>query len=256
LVQKLVVYPDERVYITCTDVRTFDEKLENVLTDMKDTMQEHSLEVLAAIQIAYPYSIILIKDGDDYKEYINSRIISSSGNITSKETTLYYPDIEVDVPRYESIKIIYEDKNAKPCSANIDDIKLSTTLQRKIDYLHGGTFLDKLDKDTQERILAKKPQVETCPTFSKKDYFVSFADKLIGVMIIAFLALLFGYDNSINSYLAPSVVVIMIGYVVFAHYEAKQYTTCTSCQTGNNLGFFVKRSAIAIALAIASSFVS
>lgn len=71
MVQPLVIYPDERVNISCTDVRTFNETLENVLEDMRDTMEEHNLEAMSAIQIAYPYNIVLIKNGDDYDEYIN-----------------------------------------------------------------------------------------------------------------------------------------------------------------------------------------
>ncbi len=251
MVQELVVYPDQRIHIACTDVRKFDEKLEEVLTNMIDTMKEHSLEALSAIQIAYPYNIVIIKDGENYKEYINPRLIGSSGKVEVEETTAYYPDIKVTVPRYKNIKLIYQDKSGKDLHIDIDDEKLSSTMQRKLDYLYGGTFLDKVDKDTKERVessLSKNVEFteggDVCPTFSKKDYFVSFTDKLLIVMGIATIANIAHYKNEVANYLFPAVILLMIGFFFYAQYEAKKYRQCSSCQIGNNIGVIIKRTVL------------
>ncbi len=270
MVQPLVIYPDERVNITCTDVRTFNETLENVLQDMIDTMKEHNLEALSAIQIAYPYNIIVIKNGDSYDEYINPRILTNSGSFDSTEKTLYYPNVEVTVPRYENIKLIYENRKGEPKHVDIKDKKLSATLQRKIDYLFGGNFLDKVDKKTRENILdalAKDNPISVtmdnvCPTFSKKDYFVSFTDKLLFIMGISLILPLFNVSKetistlySIDKFLFPSIVALMIGFFFYAQYEAKKYKQCSSCQIGNNIGVIIKRVTLAIVFAIGSYFI-
>ena len=270
MVQPLVIYPDERVNISCTDVRTFNETLENVLEDMIDTMREHNLEALSAIQIAYPYNIVVIKNGDSYDEYINPRILTSSGTFDSTETTLYYPDVEVTIPRHENIKLIYENRKGEAQHADIKDKKLSATLQRKIDYLFGGNFLDKVDKKTRDNILqalAKENPIsvtmnDVCPTFSKKDYLVSFTDKLLFIMGISLFIPLFNVSKetistlySIDKFLFPSIIALMVGFFFYAQYEAKKYRQCSSCQIGNNIGVIVKRVTLATLFAVGSYFI-
>lgn len=269
MIQPLVIYPDERVNISCTDVRTFNETLDNVLEDMRDTMKEHNLEAMSAIQIAYPYNIVLIKNGDTYDEYINPRILTNSDVFQSTESTLYYPNVTVTVPRYGKIKLIYENRKGEAQHVDIEDKALAATLQRKIDYLFGGNFLDKVDKKRREEILdalAKDGRVpeasDVCPTFSKKDYFVSFSDKLLVFMGLSLLTPLFGLSKAtlqtiytIDKFILPTILILMLIFFFYAQYEAKKYKQCSSCQIGNNIGVIVKRSVAAIALAIAAYFV-
>lgn len=269
MIQPLVIYPDERVNISCTDVRTFNETLDNVLEDMRDTMKEHHLEAMSAIQIAYPYNIVLIKNGDTYDEYINPRILTNSDVFQSTETTLYYPNVTVTVPRYGKIKLIYENRKGEAQYVDIEDKLLASTLQRKMDYLFGGNFLDKVDKTRREEILdalAKDghvpPASDVCPTFSPKDYFISFSDKLLVVMGLSLLTPLFHFSKetlstiyTIDKFIFPSVLLLMVVFFFYAQYQAKQYRQCSSCQIGNNIGVIVKRSVAAIGLAIAAYFI-
>jgi peptide deformylase len=270
MVKELVIYPDERIHVACSDVRSFDESLTNLLNDMRDTIDANGLKALAAIQIAHPFNIIVVKNGDKFDEYINPRILKVEEEITSSETSAYYPDVTVEVPRrYKKIKLYYEDREGKPHYKDIDDIELSTTLQRKIDHLFGGTILDKVDKNKREAILEQLKNDgyyedcgDACPTFSKKDYFVSFSDKLLFFMTIFLLTPLFNLEESTISkiassynYLFPLVVVLMIGYFIYAWYESKKYRQCSSCQIGNNIGVVIKRVALGTALYTISKFI-
>ncbi|MCF6207758.1 MAG: peptide deformylase, partial [Sulfurovum sp.] len=152
MVQKLVVYPDDRMNCTSTDVRSFNQTLWDVIEDMRDTMEAHELEAMAAMQIAYPYNIILIREGDDYLEFINPRIIKNENLFDSEESSIHFPGITVTVPRYEKIKLVYEDRHGKVHYQDIEDKKLAATLQRKIDITFGGNLLDKVDKSKREKI--------------------------------------------------------------------------------------------------------
>jgi len=268
MVQKLVIYPDDRVNCTSTDVRSFNQTLWDVIRDMSDTMKAHDLEAMAAMQVAYPYNIILIKEGEGFHEYINLRIIQNHDLFDSEESSLYYPGVTVTVPRYSKIKIVYEDRNAKVHYADIDDPKLAATLQRKVDYTFGGNLLDKVDQNQREKILealAGKGLMplpeDVCPTFSKKDYFVSFSDKLLLLMGLSLLTPLFGLKPetmqtiyTIDKFILPTIIVLMITFFFYAQYEAKKYSQCSSCQIGNNIGVIVKRSVAAIAFAIGAYF--
>ena len=265
--KELIVYPDERITIPSTDVRTFDEDLFEVIAMMKEVMAEHDAEGLAAIQTGYPYNIVLVKTPDGtVLELINPRILSSEGREIAKEKTLYYPDIEIEVPRYAKIKLIYEDRhgNAHHMEAEGD---LARTIQRKIDYTFGGTFLAKVKKEVREAVekaLADKglvPEIELCPTTSKRVYFLSVADKLLFFMFLTLFGRLFGASPetlatfyTFDKIAGAMVVLLMIGYFIYGRWEARRYTSCTSCQIGNMLGSMAKRLVAALVFGTAGYF--
>jgi len=74
---------------------------------------------------------------------------------------------------------------------------LARIIQRKIDYTFGGTFLSKVSKEQREAVekaLAKNglvPEVELCPTTSKRVYFLSVSDKILFFMFLTLFAKLF-----------------------------------------------------------------
>ncbi len=270
MVQKLVVYPDPRINSTSTDVRIFNDTLWDILQDMKDTMEEHNMNAMAAIQIAYPYNIIIIKEGEEYWELINPRGLTQSGSFDSKETTAYYPDLEITVKRDENMKIIYEDREGKAQHRDISDKQLASTLQRKMDYTFGGNLLDKLEKKEREKMLdhladrglTPMPVDDICPTFSKKDYFVSFTNKLLLVMGLSLFTPLFNLSKevidtiyNIDKIIFPAIIALMIGFFFYAQYEAKKYKQCSSCQIGNNIGVIIKRVTLATLFALGSYFI-
>ncbi len=268
MIKELLIYPDERILTPCTDVRNFDAKLWDVIENMKDTMEANNLDALSVIQIAIPYNIIVVKHRGVYKEYINPRIIRVDGKMQNIESTPYYPNIEQQIPRHGAISIVYDDIHGNTHTALIDEPWLSGTMQRKIDYLFGGTFLAKLPKAQSDMIidtLAKGGIVaseEICPLFSPKDYFVSFADKLLILSVLSLLAPLttWGKNHIAAIIMAKNiflilVVFVMLGFFFYAQWQAKQYKQCTSCQIGNNIGVIVKRYVAVAIIGIASYFI-
>jgi len=267
MVQPLLVYPDDRINCTSTDVRTFNQTLWDIIEDMRDTMQEHNLEALSAIQIAYPYNIIVIKQDSDYLELINPRILTQSDKFDSVESSSYYPSVTVTIQRDKNIKLVYEDRYGKINYKDISDKKLSSTIQRKIDYTFGGNLLDRVSKAKREEILdalskdgiVPQESGDVCSTFSKKDYFISFSDKLIFFMGLSLLSPLFNFSQdtmdsiySFNKIAFPLIISLLISFFFYAQYEAKKYRQCSSCQIGNNIGVMIKRGVIATIFAVGS----
>lgn len=266
--KELIVYPDDRINIPSTDVRKFDETLFEVIDMMREVMEENGAEGLAAIQTGYPYNIVLVKEsGGSILELINPRILKSEGSVSKKERTLYYPEIEIEIPRYESIKLIYEDRYGKQHHMEASG-DLARIIQRKIDYTFGGTFLSKVSKQQREAVekaLAKNglvPEVELCPTTSKRVYFLSVSDKILFFMFLTLFAKLFDVsEETLSSMYAfdkigvPLVILLMIGYFIFGRWEAKKYSSCTSCQIGNMLGSMAKRIVAAVTIGAGAYFV-
>ncbi len=273
MVKELVVYPDDRILL-CSDVRDFkDESLPRLLNDMKETMEANNLTALSAIQVAHPFNIVIIKkENGEYWELINPRILSREGNFISKEKTSYYPDIELEVPRYEKIQLLYEDRNGKSHGIKVEDKELSATIQRKLDYLSGGTPLDKVDKNYREQVLQALAgkglmpySTDVCPTFSNKDYITSFLDKLLFFMGLSLLTPLFKkFFNWSNETVAKiytfdkfgyiATIILLIVYFIYAQYEAKKYRQCSSCQIGHQIGIMIKRFVIGTAIAVGAYF--
>jgi len=151
MIKELLVYPDERIRNLCADVRSFDADLIQLLEDMKDTMESNSVQALAAIQIAVPATVVVYKEDDGtFLELINPSILSTSGTQEVVETTLYMPTFSTAITRYDMIKLIYQDREGKQCSLDVDG-KKSALIQRKIDYTSGGTLLDKMDKKSRKQ---------------------------------------------------------------------------------------------------------
>ena len=273
MVKELVVYPDDRILL-CSDVRDFkDESLPRLLNDMKETMEANNLTALSAIQVAHPFNIVIIKkENGEYWELINPRILGREGHFISKEKTSYYPDIELEVPRYKKIQLLYEDRDGKQHSIKVEDKELSATIQRKLDYLSGGTPLDKVDKHYREKVLdalAGKGLIpctgDVCPTFSNKDYIISFLDKLLFFMGLSLLTPIFkkffDWSNetvtkiyTFDKYGYIATIFLLIIFFIYAQYEAKKYKQCSSCQIGNQIGIMLKRFAVGTAIAIAAYF--
>jgi peptide deformylase len=268
MVKELIVYPDDRIMAT-GDVRGFDESVGRLFDDIIDTMKAHNLEALSAMQVAHPFNMFVVKKDDEYLEFANPRILIKDDLFEAPESSSYYPaDLSVIVPRYAKMKIVYEDRNGETKYLDIDgDKKFAALFQQMMDFSLGGTILDRIDKKQREQFLnaleGKGLMPETddvCPTFSKKDYFVSFADKLLFLMGLSLLAPFVLAKESlqtiytVDKFLFPLVILLMIGFFIYAFYESKKYRQCSSCQVGNNIGVVIKRSTLAIVFAIAIYF--
>jgi len=274
MVHELVVYPDDRIVI-CGPVRSFkDPSLPKLLDDMKETMEANNLNALSAIQIARPFNIVVIKQKDGtYLELMNPSIISKAGErFESTETTSYFPDITFKIPRFEKIKLIYEDRDGNLKSMFVEDKELSSTIQRKLDFLSGATPLYRLDQNQRDRVIqALKDKGiycpdEVCPVFSKKDYIISFNDKLIFLMGLSLLSPLaakfFNWSPSaiasiwsFDKFAYIATWILMVVYFVYAQYEAKKYRQCSSCQIGNQIGIILKRLVVASVIFAIALFV-
>ncbi len=267
MVREIVTYPDKRINITSPDVRRFDEALESVIRDLKDTMEAHSAKAMAAIQIAIPMSVIVVKKADGtYMELINPRILRKEGSVMSTEKTLYFPGIEQTVPRYEKISVIYQDRHGEQHSLQAEG-DFSILLQRKIDYVFGGTLANRMDQKRRggfEKELGKKGMkgsFETCPTVFKRDYFTSFMTKLLVLEALTLPSAFLGLSSQTRSslytfdlFVSVAMIFLLMGYFGVAYWESKKYSSCTSCQIGNIVGTTIKFGAIALLLFLGAKF--
>lgn len=248
MIREITTYPTPPSVKYATDVRVFDEEIFSLIEDIKDTIKAHALEALAAFQVGSYYNIVVVKKEDgSFLELINPRIISQSGRVSTIEKTAYFPGLSAKVKRYETVSLVYQDRDGVQHSLKADG-DLSILLQRKIDYTFGSSFLNKLDKE-EKKLFQKKLEFgsdiaisQSCPTVFKRDYII----KVINIIMIVMVALLMGslfMDDSTSgqlwnyqSYLFFASIGLNIVYFFYAQYEGKRFTSCTSCQIGNIIG--------------------
>jgi peptide deformylase len=244
MVREIITYPDKRINIISPDRRLFDEELFTTIQDLKDTIDKHNIKALAAIQIGVPISLIVVKNDDgSYLEIVNPRIIGKKGSVESTESTLYFPNTTQKVKRYEKIKLVYQDRDGNQQSLKADG-ELSLLLQRKIDYVFGGTLAnrmkDKSRKEFEKELAAGGVQgsFESCPTVFKRDYVSSVLMKILFFIFIADIASFFvSHDTllSIHKYAGYGIVIASILVVVYffvGYYELKIEKSCSSCKMG------------------------
>ncbi len=249
MVQEIIQYPTPPSVEYGTDVRSFNRDVFTILDDLRDTIEANNLKALAAFQIGSYYNMVVFKEEDgSFVELINPRLISTKGKITTLETTSYFPNLSANITRHDQISIIYQDREANNHTLSVSGEK-SVVLQRKFDYNYGATFLSKMSKEEKKQF-EKKLEFgsdvsisETCPTTFKRDYITKTFKIILLVMFVVMIAALFISDRETLSniwiwQLGLSLVagVINIGYFFYAHYEAKKYTSCVSCQSGNIIG--------------------
>ena len=268
MVKELITYPDERINIASVDVRRFDEELFSLIDDMKDTIEANNAQGLAAIQMAITLSVVLVKDENgEWLELINPRILKVSGKTTSKETSLYLPNIEEEIPRHEKISLIYQDRRGEQHSMKAEG-EFGFMLQRKIDYTFGGTFANKLDKKTRKRVEQKLSiggeyaEFNATSKMSNREYFKSMIEKLLFFEVLFLFSPLFTEKSeTLNSFYNYSIfatiasLVLIVAYVAYAKYEASRVISCTGCQVVSFAAVAVKYFIVTLLLFVGTYFI-
>jgi len=248
MIREITAYPTKVSLEFGANVRHFDEELVTLIQDLKDTINANSLNALAAFQIQSPYSVMVIKKDDgEFLEIINPRIIQREGSIEPVEKTAYFPGLSAQTKRYKKIKVMYEDRGGNQQFLTADG-ELSITIQRKLDYLYGSSFITRLSEE-ERKVFDSKLEFGTdsitnndCPTVFKKDRLMHVIKFVFVVALLSLFAKFFLSEDSalilktVEEYAMITMFALTVFYFFYAQYEAKQYKNCSSCQIGNIIG--------------------
>ncbi|MDD2791358.1 MAG: peptide deformylase [Sulfurimonas sp.] len=248
MIKEITTYPTTASLEFGANVRHFNDELLSIIQDLKDTIEANDLNALAAFQIGSPLAVVIIKNEDgSYLELINPKVLKREGQATPRETTAFFPGLSAQTIRYDKIKVMYEDRDAKQQFMEAEG-DLSITIQRKIDYLFGSNFRVRMDKEEKKLFDSKLEfgtdsiTINDCPTVFKRDRILHtfkyvFVASLVALFTKFFLApealeTLISIENYSMIFLSFLIVI----YFFYAQYEGKQYKHCTSCQIGNIIG--------------------
>jgi peptide deformylase len=247
MVKDILKYPAVPSLEFNVAVRKFDESLQELINDIKETIEKNHLQALAAYQIGSYFNVIVVTIDDKLVELINPSILTRTDKITTKETTAFFPGLSASIERDDKIKVIYQDINGEQQFLEAEG-ELSVTIQRKIDYLFGANFRVRMDPAEKSVFDAKleygTDDIENngCPIVFKRDRILQVIKYMMIGGAVGVVGSLFASDSFLatitftENILMSLIFLAIVVYFFYAQYEGKQYKQCTSCQIGNILG--------------------
>lgn len=155
-IRKIVTVGDEVLRKKSRPVVKFDEKLWQLLDDMKETMDKADGVGLAAVQVGVLRRVIVINVGDGLIELINPEIIEVSGEQEGQEGCLSVPGRWGIVKRPNYVKLRAQNRKGQWRLYEGTELK-ARCFCHEIDHLDGTLYIDIETKElTAEEILADR----------------------------------------------------------------------------------------------------
>ena len=142
-VKRIICYPDPVLNKISLPVKSFDSKLDALIKDMFDTMEDAEGIGLAAIQIGVPLRISVINI-DEPLVMINPEInVLESQMFPYEEGCLSLPGVRAEIDRPGCIKVTATDRKGKEFKIKAEGL-LSICIQHEVDHMDGELFINKL----------------------------------------------------------------------------------------------------------------
>ena len=235
MIKNITQYPTQTGFDFGGTVRQFDESLQTLINDLRDTIDANELEGLAAFQIGSPLNVIVIKKDGEFLEIINPIIFTKDGELTPTEGTAYYPNITAVTKRSKNIKLTYDDSEGKQQFLTATD-DLAVLIQRKNDYLLGSTFISRLSPE-EKKVFENKLKGLNDTDARASCNISPYSDKILAVIkygfIVGLIALIGTFSSTMTPYLKifeqylMITIAVLIGfYFIRALYEGKRCGVC------------------------------
>ncbi len=130
------------------EVTEFNDRLFDLLDDMKETMYESGGVGLAGPQVGVLKRVVVMdvsEDRNEYIELINPVITDAEGSQTGSEGCLSLPGLYGKVTRPNVVKVKAQNREGKWCLYKGEGLK-ARCFCHEIDHLDGVLYKDKLDK--------------------------------------------------------------------------------------------------------------
>lgn len=144
---------DEILKKKSREVEVIDDKLQELIDDMIETMHKYNGVGLAAVQVGILKRVIVIDLYDDKGPIvlINPVIIKTKGEQEVDEGCLSFPNQFAKVKRPAEVVAEYTDRDGKRMRVKAKEL-LAQAICHEVDHLNGEVFMDKIIPGTLEYI--------------------------------------------------------------------------------------------------------
>ncbi len=136
---------DPILHKVCRPVENFDERLWQLLDDMKDTLAKAQGVGLAGPQVGMLRRLFIMDVGDGLVECINPKILEESGVQECVEGCLSSPGEYGLVNRPKTVKLQAQDRSGKFFIITASDLK-AQCISHETDHLDGVLFKTKVSR--------------------------------------------------------------------------------------------------------------
>ena len=140
-IRTIVKEGDEVLRKVCRPVEKFDQKLNDLIQDLADTMYQANGVGLAAPQVGILKRVAVVDVGDGLFEFINPRIVESSGNQIGTEGCLSCPGVWGTVKRPNVVTVEAYDRNGERFLLTANEL-FARAICHELDHLDGKLFKD------------------------------------------------------------------------------------------------------------------
>ena len=81
MIREIITYPAQTGVEYAPDIRVFDDELYSFIDDLKETAEANSLDGLAGAQVGSYYNLVVVKQGEEFLELINPRVLKKQGTV-------------------------------------------------------------------------------------------------------------------------------------------------------------------------------
>ena len=144
---------DEILKKKSREVEIIDDKIQQLIDDMIETMHKYNGVGLAAVQVGILKRVVVI---DTYEDdgpiaLINPVILKTKGEREVEEGCLSFPNKFAKVIRPEEVVAEYTDRNGKRIKVKAKEL-LAQAICHELDHLDGEVFVDKMIPGTLEYV--------------------------------------------------------------------------------------------------------
>ncbi len=158
-IRNLRLEGDEILSKKSREVEVIDEKIQQLIDDMIETMHKYNGVGLAAVQVGILKRIVVIDLYDDKGPIvlINPVIIKTKGEQEVEEGCLSFPNQFAKIIRPAEVIAEYTDREGKRMRVKAKEL-LAQAISHEIDHLNGEVFIDKIIPGTLEYIEPEKSE--------------------------------------------------------------------------------------------------
>lgn len=140
--RQILTAQDPALHKVCRPVTKFDEKLHDLLEDMKETMVEANGVGLAAPQVGILRRVVVIDLGEEIIELVNPEILETSGEQDGMEGCLSVPEEYWLVKRPNVVKARAQDRNGDWFEIEGEEL-IARCICHECDHLDGHIYTEK-----------------------------------------------------------------------------------------------------------------
>lgn len=158
-IRKIREEGDEILKKKSRPVEEINEKIQELIDDMLDTMYKANGVGLAAVQVGVLKQVLVIDidDGNGPLVLINPKILKEKGEQEVEEGCLSFPNKFAKVIRPYEVTVEALDREGKTIRVKAKEL-MAQALSHEIDHLNGMVFVDKVLPGTLEYVEPNKTQ--------------------------------------------------------------------------------------------------